>query len=68
MWDGPVADAPTKLLNTDLTKREHFDAEHNVATGIFHMTSNFTSNQWISLTLSSSNDDRVTIFENERIL
>lgn len=34
MWDGAVADAPTKLLSTVLARREHFDAEHNVANAI----------------------------------
>lgn len=34
MWDGAVADAPAKLLSTVLARREHFDAEHNVANAI----------------------------------
>lgn len=31
---GAVEDAPIKLLINDLPKREHFDAEHNVANAI----------------------------------
>lgn len=34
MYDGAVDDAPIKLLTNDLPKREHFDAEHNVANAI----------------------------------
>lgn len=35
---GAVDDAPMKLLINDLPKREHFDAEHNVANAIFLYT------------------------------
>lgn len=34
MYDGAVADAPTKLPITDFANREHLDAEHNVANAI----------------------------------
>lgn len=36
MYDGAVDDAPIKLLINDLPKREHLDAEHNVANAIVH--------------------------------
>lgn len=36
--DGTADDAPTKLPITDLAKREHFDAEHNVANAILYFT------------------------------
>lgn len=39
MYDGAVADAPTKLPITDLANREHLDAEHNVANAIVHFDS-----------------------------
>lgn len=41
---GTVADAPIKFVITDLAKREHFEAEHNVANAILHFDSSSTAN------------------------
>lgn len=41
--DGAVAETPPKLPITDFIKREHFEAEHNVANAIIHCFSMFTN-------------------------
>lgn len=42
MYVGAVDDVTMKLLINDFPKREHFDAEHNVANAIFMHNSHFS--------------------------